>query len=175
MNLFRRQGFHATSMPRLTARLGIGNGSLYAAFGSKDGLYADALMRYCDGLVGGIERDLHSGADVRTALRGLLIGLAAEGAADPERGCLLIGAVTERADHDATVRQVRSALDGVESALAQALRRAQDRGEVPREHRPEELACFLTTFLQGLRVMARARAGQAYLESAVDGALRVLD
>ncbi|GAB1340342.1 hypothetical protein ACE1SV_69320 [Streptomyces sp. E-15] len=40
MDLFWRQGIRATPVPRLTALLGVGSGSLYAAFGSKDGLYA---------------------------------------------------------------------------------------------------------------------------------------
>src|SRR5689334_5198065 len=51
MGLFWKQGYRATPMPRLTELLGIGSGSLYAAFGSKDGLYAQALRRYCEGLV----------------------------------------------------------------------------------------------------------------------------
>lgn len=70
MDLFRRQGYHATPVPRLTALLGIGSGSLYAAFGSKDGLYARALERYCDGLVATLDRDMRAGDDLRTALRG---------------------------------------------------------------------------------------------------------
>ncbi|MGP4083673.1 helix-turn-helix domain-containing protein [Streptomyces sp. KR55] len=38
MELFWKQGYSATPLPHLTARLGIGGGSLYAAFGSKEGL-----------------------------------------------------------------------------------------------------------------------------------------
>ncbi|GAA2345735.1 hypothetical protein GCM10010431_81550 [Streptomyces kunmingensis] len=38
-----------------------------------------------------------------------------------------------------------------------------------------ELARFLTTFIQGLHVMGNARADHAFLEAAVDGALRALD
>lgn len=175
MSLFRMQGYHATPMPRLTALLGIGSGSLYAAFGSKDGLYARALKRYCDGLVEALDRDLRAGADIRTALRGLLLAMVTADAADPERGCLLVSATTERAAHEGTVEQVRTAVAAVESVLTEALERAQVRGELGSEHSPVELARFLTTFIQGVRVMGQARADQAFLESAVAGALRTLD
>jgi len=175
MSLFWQQGYHATPMPRLTTLLGIGSGSLYAAFGSKDGLYARALERYCDGLVAGLERDVRAGSDLRTALRDLLITMVTTDVADPERGCLLVSATTERAGHDDTVEQVRLTMTAVESVLTEALRHARERGELRGEHNPVELARFLTTFIQGVHVMGQARAGREFLESAVTGALRALD
>lgn len=175
MALFGRHGYHATSVPRLTALLGIGNGSLYAAFGSKDGLYARALERYCDDLVASLDRDVRAGADIRTALRGFLLDLVEADVADPERGCLLIGATAERASHDGTVAQVRLATTAVEGILTEALDDARTRRELRDDRDPGELARFLTTFVQGIRVMGRARADRAFLESAVAGALRVLD
>ncbi|MFF4838275.1 TetR/AcrR family transcriptional regulator [Streptomyces sp. NPDC001315] len=175
MSLFWRQGYQATPMPRLTALLGIGTGSLYAAFGSKDELYARALKHYCDGLVAGLDRDVRAGSDLRTALRDLLITMVTADVADPEQGCLLVSATIERAAHDDTVEQVRLTLTAVESVLTEALRRARERGELRGEHSPVELARFLTTFIQGVRVMGQARAGREFLESAVTGALRALD
>src|SRR5215218_9208155 len=46
VRLFWRKGFEATSMADLTAAMGIGAPSLYAAFGSKEALYAEALSYY---------------------------------------------------------------------------------------------------------------------------------
>ncbi|MEB3962349.1 hypothetical protein OKJ48_19135 [Streptomyces kunmingensis] len=63
----------------------------------------------------------------------------------------------------------------MESVLVGALERARARGELGPGHEPVELARFLTTFIQGLHVMGNARADHAFLEAAVDGALRALD
>lgn len=175
MGLFWKQGYRATPMPRLTELLGIGSGSLYAAFGSKDGLYAQALQRYCEGLVAALDRDVRAGDDIRTALRRLLLAMVTADAADPERGCLLVNAIVERAAHDGTVRQVRTAMAAIEAVLAEALERARVRGELSGERSPVEVARFLTTFIQGLHVMSQARADRAFLEPAVAVALRVLD
>lgn len=174
-HLFRQHGYNATPLPRLTARLNIGSGSLYAAFGSKEGLYARALAHYCDGLVAHFAEHLDSPADIRVTMRELLLALAAADFTDPEQGCLLVNAATERAAHTATVERVRSTMAAVESVLTRALEQAQERGELRAEHSPAELARFLTTFVQGLHVMGNARADLAFLESAVAGALKALD
>ncbi|MGY0021484.1 TetR/AcrR family transcriptional regulator [Streptomyces sp. cg35] len=175
MRLFSKQGYSATPLPQLTARLNIGSGSLYAAFGSKEGLYARALKRYCEGLVDDLAKRLDSVSDIRASLRSSLIAMAAADVTDPERGCLLVSAATERAAHPATVEQVRSTMAAVESVLVDALERARARGELGAGHRPVELARFLTTFIQGLHVMGNAWADRDFLESAVSGALRALD
>src|SRR5690349_1930100 len=46
--LFWSKGFEATSIADLTKAMGIGSPSLYAAFGSKEALYAEALQHYKD-------------------------------------------------------------------------------------------------------------------------------
>jgi AcrR family transcriptional regulator len=70
MRLFWIKGYEATSVADLTEVMGVGTTSLYAAFGSKDELYAEALQHYCavyDDLVWGRFR---SAATAREAALG---------------------------------------------------------------------------------------------------------
>jgi TetR/AcrR family transcriptional repressor of nem operon len=175
MDLFWRRGYASTSLQDLTTELGIGSGSLYAAFGSKEGLYERALQRYCAQQAEGLVERLESAEQIRPAIGSVLTELAEADLADPERGCLLVNAATERDDHPATVDQVATTLRRVESALAGALERAKVRGELASNKDPVALARFLTTFIQGLRVMGQARAGRAFIEDAVGTAMRTLD
>ncbi|MGL4176361.1 MAG: TetR/AcrR family transcriptional regulator [Dermatophilaceae bacterium] len=175
MDLFWRKGYEATSLTDLLDELELGRGSLYQAFGSKDELYDRALRAYCARHAGGLVEMLEGARDIRAALRDLLQTLAAADRADPERGCLLVNATTERADHQPTVEVVRDTMRRVESAMAGALERAQARGELAPEKDPRALASFLTTFVQGLRVMGKARAGRRMVDDAVDVALAALD
>ena len=46
LRLFWAQGFHATSLKDIEKALDMRPGSIYAAFGSKEGLYRAALARY---------------------------------------------------------------------------------------------------------------------------------
>ncbi|PWR11039.1 TetR family transcriptional regulator [Micromonospora acroterricola] len=175
MELFWRQGFEATSTEDLVEGLGIARGSLYKAFGSKEQLYALALRRYCQRHAVGLIEVLDRAEQVRPALRAVLSELVDADLADPELGCLLVNAATERSAHPDTVRQVSRTMGQIESALAGALERARVRGEIAADKKPQELAQFLTTFLQGLRVMGKARADRAFLDNAVEVALGALD
>lgn len=175
MDLFWRQGYEATSLQDLTEGLGIGKGSLYAAFGSKDGLYAAALQRYCASHAAGLVALLDDAVELRPALRTALRSMADADAADPEKGCLLVNAVTERAADPATADVVGRTMRQVESALAGALERAQARGELAAGKDPAALARFLTTFVQGLRVMGKARSAPRVVDDALEIALATLD
>lgn len=112
---------------------------------------------------------------VRPAIRAVLLELVEADLADPERGCLLVNAATERSTHPDTVQQVSRTMGRIESALAGALERARARGEIAADKKPRELAQFLTTFIQGLRVMGKARADREFLDNAVEVALGALD
>ena len=46
MNAFRSKGYEGTSVQDLVDATGVGRGSLYAAFGSKEGLYLAAMDRW---------------------------------------------------------------------------------------------------------------------------------
>ena len=46
LHLFWQKGFHATSLKDLERTLDMRPGSIYAAFGSKDALFQEALERY---------------------------------------------------------------------------------------------------------------------------------
>lgn len=61
MELFWTRGYEATSVRDLTGHLGIGQGSLYAAFGDKDGLYRAALEHYRTTLAAAALRSLEEG------------------------------------------------------------------------------------------------------------------
>ena len=172
--LFWSQGFHATSVSDLAGELGLGAGSLYAAFGSKEGLYERALERYCEEEAGALIEALDGVDDVRTGLRRILLDLMETDLVGP-RGCFLVNAATERDDHAATVERVSVTLARVESALTGALERARARGELGSDKDPAALARFLLTFVQGLRVVGQARFGRAFASSAIESALTALD
>ena len=172
--LFWSNGFHATSMGDLSAGLRLGPGSIYAAFGSKEGLFEQAMDRYCDEQTGQMLSALEGEDDPRAVLRGILIGLAEMDLETP-RGCLLVNSVAERDEHTETVERVSKVFRQVESAIAGALERAIALGRLDSRKDPVALANFFTTFIQGVRVMGQARAGRAVMESAIESALTTLD
>lgn len=177
MDLFWSRGFAATSVQDLVDATGIGRGSLYAAFGSKEGLYLAALDRYREQLAVPMVAALRSGAPVRDVVRGLLEGLAAQAVADQERrGCLMVNAATERCAEDPTVaRRVRDTVAANEAALVEALTAARAAGQLAPGKDPVALARFLVAVTHGLRVTGVITPEPQVLRDVVEVALGCLD
>jgi TetR/AcrR family transcriptional repressor of nem operon len=178
MDLFWARGYEATSLQDLTEALGIGRGSLYAAFSSKDGLYQAALDRYRQRCVRPMLDMLGRDApDVRATLRDLFAIQIDDAVADERhRGCMVVNAATERVPHDpATTETVLEVLDGNAQALTGALAAAQRHGELSPEKDPAALGAFLATFMTGLRVAAKTRPDRDALLRTVEVALTALD
>lgn len=176
MRVFWRKGYAATSIQDLVEATGIGRGSLYAAFGSKEGLYEAALTRYAEQSAAANAERLERPAPVREVLRDLLVGLVDATVGDPERrGCLITNTAVERLPHDPVAgRVVGGALDGLATAVTAVLRQARGRGELPPDADVTALADLVVTTIQGLRVQGKAGADRRRLVAVVDLALSVL-
>lgn len=176
MELFWTRGYEATSVRDLTQHLGIGQGSLYAAFGDKDGLYRAALEHYRTTLAAAALRSLEEGADARSAIRTLLTERVRIAVEHDGQGCLVVNAACERLPKDPSIRHiVRDTQDASRDALAEVLRVAAERGEFAARHDPHTLAAFLITFLNGLLVSSKITPDFQGLEPLVEVALAALD
>lgn len=175
MELFWSRGYEATSVRDLTRHLGIGQGSLYAAFGDKDGLYQAALEHYRTTLAAAALHSLKEGADARSAIRAMLIERVRIAVENDGRGCLAVNGACERLPEDAATRRtVRDMQDASRDALADILRVAAERGEIAARHDPHTLAAFLVTFLNGLLVSSKITPDVRSFEPLVEVALAVL-
>ncbi|XEU34313.1 TetR/AcrR family transcriptional regulator (plasmid) [Tistrella bauzanensis] len=166
--LFWAKGYEATSMADLTKAMGIGSPSLYAAFGSKDALYAEALDYYARVWQPLFWKRCQSAATAREAIQWLLEDLAAVlGGAygDIPGGCMVaLSSVTgEGHEHlDALVRSARAVgLDLLKARFA----RAVAEGEIPATVDIHALARFVQTVQNGMSILARDGASRAELEA----------
>jgi TetR/AcrR family transcriptional repressor of nem operon len=158
MRLFWERGFHATTTRELTEGMGLNVYSLYAEFGSKEGLFEAALDRYdrtvVEGHFAGLEAPGAGLEAVAAVLR--FFGEAAAGG-NPLLGCLMANAMTEQAPTGPSSRQrgaeyTRRLSRAFEAALAHAQRAGALQPEAP----VAELAQLLTVALLGVFVLLRA-------------------
>jgi TetR/AcrR family transcriptional repressor of nem operon len=175
MELFWTRGYEATSVRDLTQHLGIGQGSLYAAFGDKDGLYRAALEHCRTTRAAAALRSLEQEADARAAIRALRRERIRVAVEHGGQGRLAVNAVCERLPEDAATRRtVRDMQDASREALTEVLRTAMERGEIAARHDPHTLAAFLVTFLNGLLVSSKITPDAPALEPLVELALTTL-
>ena len=176
MRVFWAHGYQAASIEDLVSALGIGRQSMYATFGSKQKLFELALDRYRELNATVLLESLAQEGPVLPRLRGLLHAVADDALADPQqRGCFLVNAAMERVPGDAgTTERVGATFDALEDGIAAALTKAQRTGELTSTRPPRELAAFLVTAIQGLRVVAKATPDRRRLDDAVRVALEIL-
>ena len=177
MGVFWRRGYRGTSIQDLVDATGLKRGSLYAAFGSKAGLFAAVMDRYM--ATTNVRRILDEGDDrpVRDVIADVFAALVEAGAGDrTRRGCLLTNTAVELTPHDRTVAaRIDDNLRALEDTLCRRLAAAQARGELPAGRRPRALARFLVSSMQGLRVMSKVRPERRVLQDIAEGALACLE
>jgi len=173
MLLFWRRGFLATSMPDLCDAMGIRSPSLYAAFGSKEALYLEAVECYGRTVAPGIWDRLRDDDSCRACVQNLLLA-AAESL--PEcgtipAGCMvtLAGAAEESPGAIlATVRKLR--LECLEM-LRSRLNEAVSDGELMASTNVDRLGRFYLAVFQGMAMQARDGATSSELMDIVEAAM----
>ncbi|MGE0880891.1 MAG: TetR/AcrR family transcriptional regulator [Acidimicrobiia bacterium] len=133
LRLFWERGFEATSLEDVTERTGVNASSLYAAYGSKRGLFGAALDRYRQ-FVGEALVVLAEGDrgldDVIEFVSWVRRGITSS---DMPSGCLMVNSMVELGATDPELAEVAAAhRDRIRSALREALRRAERSGEIER-------------------------------------------
>ena len=94
-SVFWDNGYSATSLDDIMQSTGLGKGSLYGAYGSKQEMFVLAFADYCDWVVADLEARLRgSDADAITRLRAY-VQTAAKGGANVRRGCMLAKGTAE--------------------------------------------------------------------------------
>lgn len=176
MDLFWEHGFDATAMQALSRGTGLHAGSVYAAFGSKRGLFLHALQRYMRVVSHQAIEKLSVSPSGLEAIRGHFASLI-DAMIDGKRrwGCLVTNAVVELALDDLEVAEAaRLHLTRLEAAFAGAIERAKAQGELPATAVSGDLAAFLVCTMQGLNVLAKTKPGRPALQVVVDVAMRAL-
>lgn len=163
MRLFWRSGYEGVSIADLTREIGVAPPSLYAAFGSKAGLYREALACY-DEKFGSLDLPSTKAVSLPEAVRTLLEGaVRAVTYPDRELGCMVSsGMVAYHPEHAAIARYVAMRRDAMRERIAAALE------PVSGTDAAQRLARHLTAVMQGVSIQARDGATPMELQEIVE-------
>ena len=177
MDCFWREGYEATSVRDLAARMGITGTSLYNAFGDKRSLFRQALQRYAERSTRERIARLESTLPPKQAVRAFLGEIVERSLDDLDRrGCLLVNSALEIAPHDAELgAAIAARLGEIEAFFRRTVTAAQADGSVPPGRDPADLARLLLGVTLGVRVLARSNPQRELLEGTARPALALLD
>jgi AcrR family transcriptional regulator len=164
MEVFWRHGYEGATIAQLTEAMGINPPSLYAAFGSKEGLLKAALDRYSAKRSCWMEEIL-SAPTAREVAERMLMGTA-DTQTDPANppGCLLVqgglacGTGSENVPFELAARRAET-----ENQLRDRFVRAKAEGDLKETADPAALARYLSAVNAGMGVMASSGADREAL------------
>jgi TetR/AcrR family transcriptional repressor of nem operon len=174
MRRFWADGFAATSVRDLGDAMGLGQASVYNAFGGKRALFTQCLDRYLDANMRARIVRLESSHPPRQAIETFLKEIVAR-SLESRLGCLLANAALEVAPHDPEIAGVVAERMGeLEAFFRRCVIAGQQDGSIGRGVDPSDTARLLLTTVMGLRVLARGFPDREILEGAARQALSVL-
>lgn len=173
MEVFWAKGFDMASMTDLTSAMGINSPSLYAAFGSKEALFEEAVRLYCESEGTEIWNALDEAPTARQAIEWFLhrsaISFSRPG---KPTGCLIVlGALHADKGSEKVCRALRQRRSEDVAALRRRLERSVHEGELPDGLDCQAIAAFYATVQQGMSIQARDGACREALLAIADCAI----
>jgi TetR/AcrR family transcriptional regulator, transcriptional repressor for nem operon len=175
--VFHKQGYSATSMQDLVDAMGINRFSVYASFGSKDGLFLAALKRYLQWDGAQFLRVASHACSAKEAIVEILnltVTLISE---DKERkGCFLVNSAIElSALPYGAANDVMRGMGATQELLEILVQRAQQEKDISPEHDSRHLAAALLAGIIGMRVLGRAGTEIGTLQMVAQGHIKSLN
>jgi AcrR family transcriptional regulator len=176
MEVFWRHGYEGATIAQLTAAMGINPPSLYAAFGSKEGLLKAALDHYSAKRAEFMSEVL-AAPTARKVVELLLLRIA-DLQTDPANppGCLLVagglacGTGAENVPFELASRRAQT-----EDQLRNRFVRAKNEGDLAAEADPAALARYLSAVIAGMGVLASSGSDRDELRQVALVSLKVFD
>lgn len=159
MSVFWSRGYEGASLSELTAAMGINSPSLYACFGSKEGLFRAVLERYDARRKEFMAKVLTepTAAQVATAFLEGVAHFAADTSGRNPPGCLLLQSGLTCGDKVIPDELARHRAEK-EAALRTRFDQARQGGDLPQDADPAALARYLAAIANGMCVQATTGA-----------------
>jgi AcrR family transcriptional regulator len=177
LDLFRKDGFAATSLDDLSAATGMNRPSLYGAFGDKRELYIKSYARYRTDARDAMIEIFKVEMPIRKRLAriyAVALDIYLSGEAGP-RGCFTVMTAASEAVADPEIRaMVLEGFSELDKAFAACFRLAKEKGELPPSADPLVLAQLASATIHTIAIRARAGVPRRELEAIVKGAIEVM-
>jgi AcrR family transcriptional regulator len=177
MRVFWTKGYEGASISDLKAAMGIGSPSLYAAFGSKEELFREAVELYQATEGSENWRSLQAAPTAREGIEGVLYATAkAFSRTDMPTGCLVVLSALSTNESNEPIRHILlSERLGCVKALEARLQRAVKEGELSREVDIRSVARFYATVHEGMSIQSRDGASPETLKKICRSAMAAWD
>ena len=176
LDLFRKDGFAATSLDDLSAATGMNRPSLYGAFGDKRALYIKSYQRYRDDARAAMIGIFRDEMPIRQRLQKIYaVALDIYLSGESPRGCFTVMTAASEAVADPDIRaMVLEGFAELDKAFAACFRLAKEKGELVGSADTTVLSQLASATIHSIAIRARAGVPRKELEAIVKGAIDIM-
>ncbi|MEZ2409309.1 TetR/AcrR family transcriptional regulator [Bosea sp. RCC_152_1] len=174
---FWSRGYEGVSMADLVSTLGLASARIYAAFGSKEALFREAVALYDADEGGFATRALAEEPSALQAIERILReAVKTYTAKDRPQGCMVVSAATNCTSDNESVREwLADYRRRRTTSLVERLERAVAEGELKPGTDPRMLGDYYATVLHGLSVQARDGVPKKRLLAIIPTVMQAVD
>lgn len=175
MQVFWAKGYEGAQLTDLVAAIGITPPSFYAAFGSKEAAFREAVDLYLATVATGLRRALDDATTARQGIRNALEGSIDVALSSEPGGCFLIlGLVNCLPENETARSHLLRARQQTTVMLGERLEKGVRDGDLPADTDVEGLAAFYHGAMQAISFQARDGATREQLGKLIEPAMAAL-
>lgn len=175
MEVFWAKGYEGAQLNDLTAAIGVAPPSFYAAFGSKEAAFLEAVELYIATVGSRPMRPLETASTARDGIRGMLEGTIDVALSAKPGGCLLILGVVNCLPENQPARDcLLHARRKTVTLIRACLQHGVAAGDLPKDADIDRLAAYFHGIMQAISFQARDGATRAQLEALIEPAMAAL-
>lgn len=170
-NLYWAKGYHATSMRNLQDVVDMRPGSIYAAFGSKENLFNEALNCYTQESSKHLDDCMAAEETILGGLKHFLRSITTcNKDSMPSGMCMIVKSIAEltQNDHPDLLSNATRILNRIEASFSEIFQQAIDNNEIDIAKDPMELARYFQIQIIGLRTYAQVTDSTRAIEKFID-------
>lgn len=174
--VFWHKGYSATSLDDLADAMGMNRPSIYRAFGDKESIYRQVLLRFCQQMESSYGQTMLGNEDIRLKLKKfykLALNLYTDG--DQGKGCLVMStAVAAATCHPNIQSDLLNVIRGLDDKFTQQFQQAMDAAEIGSTISAEHRGAIAQSLLHSLSLRARAGELQSQLLRLIDSGVELI-
>ncbi|HVW77532.1 MAG TPA: TetR/AcrR family transcriptional regulator [Alloacidobacterium sp.] len=175
-DLFWERGYEGVSMSDLVQALGIASARIYAAFGSKENLFREAIALYEANEGGFADRALKEEPTALRAIERMLReGIELYTGKKNPRGCMVVASATNCSSENEPLREwLEQHRRARTASIVKRIKKAIREGELPKKADAQAFGDLCAAALHGISVQARDGVSRERLLATVPLVLRLL-
>ncbi len=174
--VFWNKGYSSTSLDDLSNAMGMNRPSIYRAFGDKEAIYRQTLVKFSQNMELHFIQTLNTNEDIRIKLTNFYLGaLEVYTSGNQAKGCMVMcTAVVAATSHSDIQTDLLNIIKEIDQQLSKLFKHAIDSGQITSSVSAENRAVIAQSLLHSLSIRSRAGESHNKLKQLIESGVKMI-